>query len=86
MSDRQQRVLACLQTAFPEAVISLEDESHLHVGHPGAQSGGSHFALSIQSPVFFNLSLVQRHQLIYQVLKDFMGQEIHALKINISIC
>jgi len=61
------------------------DESHLHEGHPGAKSGGGHFAVKIVSPVFQGLSLVERHRMIYDALKEMMQHDIHALRIEAAV-
>ena len=70
--------LAVLKPSF----INVIDESHKHVGHEGAKSGASHFALEIMSSEFEGLKPIERHQRIYALLKDLIPSEIHALKIN----
>ena len=62
--------------------IDLADESALHAGHAGAQSGGGHFRLTIVSPRFRNESTVARHRLVYAALGPLMRREIHALAIS----
>ncbi len=61
--------------------INIEDEGHLHVGHAGAKSGG-HFKLYIVSKIFDNMSVINRHKLIYKTLDKLMKTEIHALSIT----
>ena len=61
--------------------INIEDEGHLHVGHAGAKSGG-HFKLYIVSKCFDNMSIINRHKLIYRTLDKLMKTEIHALSIT----
>ena len=61
--------------------IDIEDEGHLHVGHAGAKSGG-HFKLYIVSKFFDNMSVINRHKLIYKTLDKLMKTEIHALSIT----
>ena len=66
--------------------IELTDESHLHAGHAGVKErGGRHYSLQIKSPMFKNLTLIKRHQLIYELLGDLLKKEIHALKIDIKV-
>lgn len=62
--------------------IELEDESHLHVGHAGAASGGGHYKLEVVSSRFNGLSLIARHRLVYDCLRDLMQREIHALTLT----
>jgi stress-induced morphogen len=35
-------LLERFRQAFPVAVIQVEDESHLHMGHAGAEGGAGH--------------------------------------------
>ena len=62
--------------------MELIDESHLHAGHPGAASGGGHFRTLIVSKRFEGLGPVDAQRLVYEVLADEMGSEIHALSIR----
>lgn len=70
-----------LRKAFSIEHLDIEDESHLHAGHPGAASGGGHFKLTIISPDFKGLSSVARHRSVYAALNNHIPQEIHALTI-----
>lgn len=71
-----------LQERFPNAQIHLEDESHLHAGHAGAQDGRGHFRLQMIAAEFTDLSRLKRHQLVYATLGDLMQSDIHALAID----
>lgn len=81
-SERKSLIESRLLTAFSPSELEVTDESHLHIGHEGAKDGGSHFAIKIVAEQFDGLSLLKRHQLVYEVLKDLIPNEIHALKIN----
>jgi len=72
-----------LEAALQPTVLEIVDESHKHVGHPGAQDGRGHFAVHIHSPLFHNRTRVQCHRLIYQALAELMQTDIHALRIII---
>ena len=65
--------------------LELEDGSDQHAGHAGskgwAESGESHFDLTIVADAFSGMSLVKRHKLVYMLLGDTM-QKIHALQIS----
>ena len=61
--------------------LRIEDESHLHAGHAGAQGGAGHYRIFIKSPAFMGLSRVQQHRLVYDALSAWMPHEIHALAI-----
>ena len=71
-----------LRNALSVDSIEIVDESHLHVGHPGAASGGGHFQVTIVADNFDGLSTLARHRLIYDALGDAMQTEIHALSIK----
>lgn len=71
-----------LREALSPSMMKLVDESHLHVGHEGAKTGASHFALTIVSDKFTHLNKIKRHQLVYQALHDLIPKEVHALKIK----
>lgn len=70
-----------LQDALKPELIEIIDHSAAHAGHAG-NKGGGHYNVTIVSEQFEGKSLVQRHQLIYQIMGDMMKDEIHALGIN----
>lgn len=79
---RIERIQSTLHAAFPDAQITLEDESHLHAGHAGAQSGRGHYRLKISSVAFAGLAPVARHRAVYAAMGDLMQTDIHALSID----
>ena len=70
-----------LDAALKPVEMEIINESHLHVGHPGAREGG-HFRLRITSHRFNDLSMLQQHRLIYKTLDELMPGSIHALAIE----
>lgn len=70
-----------LRQALSPKHLEVIDDGHLHVGHGGAKSGG-HYTVIIDSAEFTGLSQVQRHRLVYDALRDYMAQGIHALSIQ----
>ena len=80
--SRLERIRAQLTAALAPSVLELTDESHLHAGHAGAASGGSHYRLKIVSSRFEGQRLVMRHRLVYDSVRDMMQMEIHALAIT----
>lgn len=81
--DRLNRIQTYLQHTLSPSFLEVCDESQQHVGHPGAQGGAGHFAVTIASAEFSDKSLLDCHRLIYDALKDMMSQDIHALRISI---
>lgn len=71
-----------LNLALDPTALEIIDDSHAHVGHPGAASGAGHFTVNITAEAFRNKNKVACHRMIYQALADAIGPEIHALRIN----
>jgi BolA protein len=71
-----------LDDVLHPSVLELEDESHLHAGHAGAQEGRGHYRVRVVSAAFQGLRLIARHQLIYAAMGDLMQTDIHALSIT----
>ena len=44
--------------------------------------GGDHFSVVVISDIFENMSLINRHKLIYKALNQFISKEIHALQLK----
>lgn len=79
----QSRLQACLQPQMLEVL----DESAQHAGHAGSSGAtqGTHFRVRIASHLFTGLSPVARHRLVYDALRDFMSQGVHALAIEAKV-
>lgn len=72
-----------LLTQWGASDVNVTDNSHLHVGHEGAKSGGGHFAVSVVAAAFAGLSRIQKHRLVYQQLGElFANGQIHALEVE----
>ncbi|PIQ44214.1 MAG: BolA family transcriptional regulator [Gammaproteobacteria bacterium CG11_big_fil_rev_8_21_14_0_20_46_22] len=80
-AERKQYIETELTTHLAPSVLKVMDESHLHAGHAGAQSGASHFAIEIAAKVFEGKTRVAAHRMIYALLADVIPHEIHALRI-----
>jgi len=61
--------------------MELEDDSAAHAGHAGAREG-AHFNLRIVSARFAGLPRVARHRLVYDALRPWMAEGVHALAID----
>jgi BolA protein len=71
-----------LSAAFAPLELDVEDESHLHIGHPGARDGRGHFKVRIVSTSFSGTKPLQRHRMVYDALADMMRTDIHALTVT----
>jgi BolA family transcriptional regulator, general stress-responsive regulator len=81
---RAERLRRLLENRFAPEVLVIEDESHLHAGHAGAQGGQSHFRIRIVAEAFRGVTPVGRHRLVYAAVDDLLKTDIHALAIEAS--
>ena len=80
--QRYDMIRARLTDALQPLTLELADESHLHAGHAGAQSGRGHYRVRIVSAQFVGMRPIARHQLVYRSLGDLMQTDIHAMSIT----
>jgi len=78
-----ERIRRKLEVAFTPERLVVKDESHLHVGHPGARPGGeTHFSVEIVAAAFAGLSRVERQRRVYDVLAEELAGPVHALSLQ----
>lgn len=82
MSNRVAMIRERLEEKLHPDELEIADESHLHVGHPGARDGRGHFRVRIVSDVFAGLPRLARHRRVYAAVGDLMQTDIHALTIE----
>src|SRR5262249_48668266 len=82
MAEDLSALIAARLKALSPTVLEIDDDSAEHAGHAGAAAGGGHFSLLVVSEQFRSRSKVQRHQLVYERLRDLMPHRIHALSIR----
>lgn len=82
MSERVDQIRRRLEASLSPAELEVIDESHLHIGHPGARDGRGHFRVRIVSDVFHGLPRLARHRRVYAAVGDLMKTDIHALNIE----
>lgn len=65
--------------------LEVIDESYQHAGHAGANGTGfgTHFRVRIASPLFTGKRRVAQHRLVYDALREFIDQGVHALAIEV---
>tara|TARA_X000001036_G_scaffold330465_1_gene309185 strand:- start:2172 stop:2402 length:231 start_codon:yes stop_codon:yes gene_type:complete len=61
-----------ITSSIPDASIEIKD----------LMGDSNHYAATIKSKMFNNLSKIDQHKLVYKSLKDKMGNELHALSIT----
>ncbi len=75
---------AKLQAALAPSLLEVIDESHHHAGHSGSRPDGeSHFRVRIAADALANLSRVNQHRKVNDVLADDLKTRVHALAIEI---
>lgn len=79
---RVARIRSLLEREMAPEALEVIDESHLHVGHPGARDGRGHFRVRISAACLAGHGRLARHRMIYQALGDMMETDIHALTIE----
>ena len=79
-----ERIAQRLRETLQPMLLEVIDESYQHQGHAGANGSGlgTHFRVRITSPFFTGKSAVMRHRLVYDALRDFLDQGLHALAIE----
>lgn len=78
---RVENIRKTLDATLKPVRLDIDDDSHLHAGHAGAAKGGGHFRVFIVSPVFSGRTLIARHRMVYEALREQMQDDIHALSI-----
>ena len=59
-------------SSIPDANIEIKD----------LMGDSNHYAATIKSSQFNNISKIEQHKLVYKSLKGKMGNELHALSIT----
>jgi BolA protein len=73
------KIVDKLSTGLTPVHLTVLNESHMHNVPPGSES---HFKVVVVSDQFEGKRLVQRHQLVYQLLQDELANGVHALAIH----
>jgi BolA family transcriptional regulator, general stress-responsive regulator len=75
---------AALREALAPTRLEVIDESAAHAGHSGANGlgRGTHFLVRIASPRFEGRTRVAKHRLVYDALRFFIDQGVHAIAVE----
>lgn len=80
--QRVEAIRAAIEAALAPTALEIEDESHRHAGHAGAQDGRGHFRVEVVSAAFAGLMPIARHRAVYAAVGELMTTDIHALAIS----
>lgn len=75
MGMREQDLRAMIETAFPDAVVTITDLA----------GDNEHYAAHVVSESFRGLTRVAQHKAVYAALGGRMGGELHALQLTTAI-
>lgn len=81
-AEMQEEIKRRLRKAFNVTRLEIQDDSAQHAGHTTNPHAGGHFTALVVSKNFEDLSLLERHRLVYDALGDLMGREIHAFSMK----
>lgn len=75
-----------LTAAFAPDRLVIENDSHKHAHHAAmkgaANTGETHFTVTIISNAFAGRSRIERHRLVYEVLAEEVAGPVHALAVK----
>ncbi|MDP6969280.1 MAG: BolA family protein [Gammaproteobacteria bacterium] len=78
MTSVNEQLLQAVLTPLQVVHHKLTNDSHMHSG----PAQNSHYSLLLVSEQFTGLMPVKRHQLVYDLVGDLMGNPIHALALH----
>ena len=82
MRIRDQIEYKLVQNLSPVRLV-VNDESHRHAGHAGADPRGeSHFSVTVVSAAFAGKSRVDRQRMVYGLLDAELKDRVHALSLT----
>lgn len=64
--------------------VEIIDDSWKHAGHMEATPGmeATHLTITVVSPRFDNVSIIDQHRLVHEVLKEAREKHLHALQLK----
>ncbi len=79
--ETQEKIIQKMKTVLSASSVEVIDDSWKHAGHAAA-GGGGHYTLHVVSEQFEGVSLLNRNRMVFDVLKEEMQAEIHALVVK----
>ena len=75
-----------IKKEIPDAQIMIRDDSEKHFGHAGYIEGQvTHIHLKVVSSVFEEMSRIERHQCINNLLKLYIDKGLHAISLQLLV-
>lgn len=77
--EMKKRIAESLQPLVPQR-LDVGDDSKRHHTHKDGAKG--HYSVCIVSSAFEGKTTLERHRLVYDLLRPWFGQGVHALKLS----
>ncbi len=68
-----------LLKAMPGAEITITDQSQKHLDHV---TSGMHLSMEVIYSGFEGKTLIEQHQMVYNILREELKEKIHALQLK----
>jgi BolA protein len=81
-SQTAKKIETKIRAGLAPIYFSILDETWKHAGHAGAITGKGHFAIQVVSEQFEGQSRLNRHRMVFDILREEMETAIHALSIQ----
>ena len=75
MAMKAHEIQKLIITAFPDAVVKIEDMA----------GDGDHYSCYVESELFAGKSRIQQHKMVHQALNGKLGGQLHALALQTKI-
>lgn len=75
----QDQITAKVEADTNPVFLEVINESHMHNVPEGSES---HFKITVASEKFEGLTLIKRHRLVNELLKEELNGQIHALALH----
>ena len=85
-TEFERQMLQKLEAALQPAYLEIRNDSENHAGHASSPGTGiSHFRVFVESTRFEGLGLVDRHRMVYDILKEELAGPVHALAVHAGL-
>ena len=71
-----------IEQALSGSIVKVFDESADHVEH---NPTGAHIKVTVIWKGFEGKTMVEQHQMVYNILKEEMKEKVHALRIEAKV-
>ena len=81
---RADRIRLLLDRGLAPTLLDIADDSARHAGHAGAAPGGeTHYTIRVHSAAFADMSRVERHRMVNDLLVPEFESGLHAASMTL---